>query len=161
MQIVYIYIQKVFVYIYIYICRYIDIYIYEGFVCVQGLSLLRSEEAGSGFEVYRQLEPLITNYTPNFRGCLDYIFYSPSRLQLLEILQPLEEHQLIRVSSNQGLLGFSRVYQGLLGFMRVYEGLVGFMRVYQGLLGFMRVQQGLLGFIRVYGCYHQGLRLLL
>ncbi|KAF7459361.1 putative carbon catabolite repressor protein 4 [Cryptosporidium felis] len=42
------------------------------------------------------LEPVFTNYTPNYLGCLDYVFYSDERLRLGGVLELLDEEALIR-----------------------------------------------------------------
>ncbi|EEA08005.1 endonuclease/exonuclease/phosphatase family protein [Cryptosporidium muris RN66] len=45
------------------------------------------------------LEPLFTNYTPNYLGCLDYVFYTDERLRLGSILELLDEEALIKEAS--------------------------------------------------------------
>ncbi|KAJ1610247.1 hypothetical protein OJ253_1260 [Cryptosporidium canis] len=42
------------------------------------------------------LEPVFTNYTPNYLGCLDYVFYTDERLRLGGVLELLDEEALIR-----------------------------------------------------------------
>lgn len=44
-------------------------------------------------------EPAFTNYTTNFKGTLDYVFYSTQRLRVLAITNMPEEHEL---SSSRG-----------------------------------------------------------
>ncbi|OEH77099.1 endonuclease exonuclease phosphatase family protein [Cyclospora cayetanensis] len=46
------------------------------------------------FEVSQQCEPPFTNYTGNFTGCLDYIFFSASELRLAALMEPVSETQL-------------------------------------------------------------------
>lgn len=40
-------------------------------------------------------EPLFTNYTTNFQGTLDYIWFSPSRLRLLSFVDIPDENELV------------------------------------------------------------------
>mmetsp|Transcript_8011 Transcript_8011/g.11950 ORF Transcript_8011/g.11950 Transcript_8011/m.11950 type:complete len:628 (-) Transcript_8011:201-2084(-) len=46
---------------------------------------------------YRSLgyEPEFTNYTRNFRGTLDYVWYTPSRLKLLAVTSPPSEADIL------------------------------------------------------------------
>ena len=37
-------------------------------------------------------EPLYTNFTANFKGTLDYIWYTPGRLRVLAVTNRSEEH---------------------------------------------------------------------
>ncbi|KAL6071665.1 Glucose-repressible alcohol dehydrogenase transcriptional effector [Balamuthia mandrillaris] len=36
-------------------------------------------------------EPAFTNFTDNFQGCLDYIFYTQEHLEVLKVLRPVDE----------------------------------------------------------------------
>jgi CCR4-NOT transcription complex subunit 6 len=47
-------------------------------------------------------EPLFTNYTAKFKGTLDYIFYTPSRLRVLAATS-MPEEQEIKAVSGEGL----------------------------------------------------------
>jgi CCR4-NOT transcription complex subunit 6 len=47
-------------------------------------------------------EPHFTNYTSKFKGTLDYIFYSPSRLRILAITSPPDEYD-VRAVAGDGL----------------------------------------------------------
>lgn len=42
------------------------------------------------------LEPVFTNFTPSYIGCLDYVFYTDERLKLKGTLELLDEKALIR-----------------------------------------------------------------
>ena len=50
-------------------------------------------------------EPYFTNYTEKFKGCLDYIWYTPSRLRVLAVYNVPDE----RSFEAQGLLGLPGV----------------------------------------------------
>lgn len=41
-------------------------------------------------------EPLFTNYTGNFIGCLDYIFYNDENLNIISTVNVADEHQLMQ-----------------------------------------------------------------
>ncbi|XP_054168298.1 2',5'-phosphodiesterase 12-like [Oppia nitens] len=62
---------------------------------IDGLDLSHSLSFGSACD-----EPIYTNYTPFFSGCLDYIFYDKNNLMVSEII-PLPDHQ--QVSANTAL----------------------------------------------------------
>ncbi len=47
-------------------------------------------------------EPQFTNYTASFKGTLDYVFYTPSRLRVMAVTA-LPDEQEIRNSSGEGL----------------------------------------------------------
>lgn len=40
-------------------------------------------------------EPAFTNFTGNFTGCLDYIFYSSDKLEVCKILKPVDEDVVV------------------------------------------------------------------
>jgi CCR4-NOT transcription complex subunit 6 len=63
---------------------------------VHGLELGSAMSAASGYE------PHFTNYTANFKGCLDYIFYTPGRLKILAISSLPDENDL-KPLSGEGL----------------------------------------------------------
>lgn len=52
------------------------------------------------FCVLRQSEPEFTNYTGNYTGCLDYLFYTDTILRVRQILEPVDSKQLFRVCSS-------------------------------------------------------------
>ncbi len=47
-------------------------------------------------------EPQFTNYTANFKGTLDYMFYTPSRLRVMAV-SALPEEEEIRATGGEGL----------------------------------------------------------
>lgn len=49
------------------------------------------------------LEPVFTNFTPSYFGCLDYVFYTDERLKLKGILELLDEKALIREANDLNL----------------------------------------------------------
>jgi CCR4-NOT transcription complex subunit 6 len=63
---------------------------------VHGLELGSAMSSGSGYE------PQFTNYTAAFKGCLDYIFYSPGRLKILAVSSLPDENDL-KPFSGEGL----------------------------------------------------------
>ena len=62
----------------------------------QGKALTESLDAND-IAVSQQCEPTFTNYTSNFSGCLDYIFFSGRQLRLFALLEPVTEAQLFQV----------------------------------------------------------------
>lgn len=58
--------------------------------------ILHSLELTSAMSAANGIEPLFTNYTGKFKGCLDYIIYSPSRLRVLAIAAVPQEKDLER-----------------------------------------------------------------
>ncbi|ANQ08703.1 Endonuclease [Plasmodium coatneyi] len=54
---------------------------------------LNPEEYTSNLEVF---EPLFTNYTGNFIGCLDYIFYNDENLNIISTVNIADENQLMQ-----------------------------------------------------------------
>lgn len=48
-------------------------------------------------------EPIFTNYTANFKGTLDYIFYTPGRLKILAVTNVPDEHEVANLSGEGGL----------------------------------------------------------
>eukprot|EP01034_Spumella_vulgaris_P023683 gene23683-29928_t len=59
-------------------------------------------EMGSAMFSGMGTEPQFTNYTAKFKGTLDYIFYTPSRLRIMAVTSLPEEDE-IRASSGEGL----------------------------------------------------------
>ncbi len=45
-------------------------------------------------------EPIFTNYTAKFKGTLDYIFYTPSRLRILAVTSPPDESDIRNVAGD-------------------------------------------------------------
>ncbi|EUD68316.1 hypothetical protein C922_01336 [Plasmodium inui San Antonio 1] len=54
---------------------------------------LNPEEYTSNLEIF---EPLFTNYTGNFIGCLDYIFYNDENLNIISTVNIADENQLMQ-----------------------------------------------------------------
>ncbi|OTN67148.1 putative Carbon catabolite repressor protein 4 [Plasmodium knowlesi] len=54
---------------------------------------LNPEEYSSKMEIF---EPLFTNYTGNFIGCLDYIFYNDENLNIISTVNIADENQLMQ-----------------------------------------------------------------
>lgn len=48
-------------------------------------SIVHGLELGSAMNTVFGCEPQFTNYTAAFKGCLDYIFYTPGRLKILAV----------------------------------------------------------------------------
>lgn len=65
-------------------------------MCVQSRALCEELDP-SDFEASKECEPSFTNYTVNFCGCLDYIFYSDAQLRLAAVVEPVSEKQLWQV----------------------------------------------------------------
>ena len=42
------------------------------------------------------VEPNFTNYTANFKGCLDYIWYSPGRIRVMAVSGMPEENFILQ-----------------------------------------------------------------
>ncbi|EUT90697.1 hypothetical protein PFAG_01054 [Plasmodium falciparum Santa Lucia] len=57
------------------------------------LSQKLNPEEYNNLELY---EPLFTNYTSNFIGCLDYIFYNDENLNIISTVNVADENQLIQ-----------------------------------------------------------------
>lgn len=66
----------------------------------------------------RLSEPEFTNYTGNYTGCLDYLFYTDTILRVRQILEPVDSRQLFRVRSPSCCLVFFSVR--LLFFVNVW-----------------------------------------
>nr|PIM05199.1 endonuclease/exonuclease/phosphatase family protein [Toxoplasma gondii COUG] len=56
------------------------------------------------FYALRQSEPEFTNYTGNYTGCLDYLFFCDTMLRVREILEPIDSKQLLREARQLQLL---------------------------------------------------------
>ncbi|CBZ52933.1 Carbon catabolite repressor protein, related [Neospora caninum Liverpool] len=56
------------------------------------------------FYALRQSEPEFTNYTGNYTGCLDYLFFTDTMLRVREILEPVDSKQLFREARQLQLL---------------------------------------------------------
>lgn len=65
-------------------------------------SIVHDLELGSAMHSALGTEPTFTNYTAKFKGTLDYIFYTPSRLRVMAVTNVPEESD-IRGVAGEGL----------------------------------------------------------